>query len=562
MKNILRYLQGIPGIVLILYVQLILSADIYLSELKSATKTWLYVLAFVGAVILCPALIRLFRRFSIRYKATLTNKRRKIIWFTAFWLISAAIFGFYYVAEYPGAFSADSITQYKQAITGVYNNWHPVLHTLLGFKLPLTLTGGWVGSIVLFQLIVFSLAAAYAAYTILRHSNIPFAALSLAFILISPATAVMSLYPWKDIPFAIMALLAVSYAANTYFTKGEWLKKRSHIVAVVIVLVLATVFRHNAILFTLPMLIAMLLYLKRKAVLIIAACFAAAVILIEGPLYAMLHVEQPGDRQTEMLGVPVSVIGAVAARNPSALDAESRQFIYSVAPAQSWTNGYVIGNFNTVKFLPGTNYHKISEAGAPKVIGCMFKCFIRSPKEAFAGFIAATDMVYTVTGDDSYWSDVTPGIVGNEYNISYRGDRVAKDVISFTSNRLNTFMKWFFWYVGAMNLLLITAALARFKFNQKAEWKRILPVLAMLMYNFGTMLLLSGDDFRLFYYTFPITPVLLLLILREEDNTSTADKKAAIEPEKARFDDAPALPVEEQPDEAPVIEPQAKAAEI
>lgn len=294
---------------MILYVQLILSADIFLSDNTDAVKTWLYIFVFIGAVILCPALIRLFRRFSIRYNAVLTNKRSKIIWFTVFLLISAAVFGFYYIADYPGAFSADSITQYKQVMTGAYDNWHPVLHTLLGFKLPLTITGGWVGSIVLFRLIVFSFVAAYAAYTILRHSNIPYAALSLAFILISPATAVMSLYQWKDIPFAITALLAASYAANAYFTKGEWLKKRSHIAAVVAVLVLATVFRHNAILFTIPMLIAMLLYLKRKAVLITAVCFAAAIILIEGPLYALLDVTQPGDRQEEMLGVPVSVIG-------------------------------------------------------------------------------------------------------------------------------------------------------------------------------------------------------------------------------------------------------------
>lgn len=541
MKKVFQYLQGIPGIILILYVQFILSADIYLSELTDAAKAWLYILVLIGALVLCPALIRLFRRFSIRYKATLTSRRNKIIWFMVFFVISAAVFGFYYAAEYPGAFSADSITQYKQAVTGEYNNWHPVLHTLLGFQLPLTLTGGWAGSIVLFQLILFTFAAAYAAYTILRHSNIPYAVLSLLFILISPVTAAISVYPWKDIPFAIMALLAVSYAANTYFTKGEWLKKRSHIVAVIVVLVLATVFRHNAILFTLPLLIAMMLYLKRKAVIITALCFAAAIILIEGPLYAALNVTQPGDRAEEMLGVPVSVIGAVAKQNPNALDPETKQFIYSVAPPETWVNNYVIGNFNTVKFVPGTNYHKITEAGAPKVIGYMFKCFAESPKEAFAGLIAATDMVYTVSGDDSHWSDVRPGVVGNEYNITYRGNRTAKGVVSFIFDRLDTFMRWIFWYVGAMNLLLITAALARFKLK-KTEWKRILPVLAVLMYNFGTMLVLSGDEIRLFYFTFPVTPVLFLLVMREERKTpALVRKKAPVSSKKVQSDDAPVI---------------------
>ncbi len=112
MKKVFQYLQGIPGIILILYVQFILSADIYLSQLTDATKAWLYIIVLIGALILCPALIRLFRRFSIRYKAILTTKRNKIIWFSVFFAISAAVFGFYYAAEYPGAFSADSITQY------------------------------------------------------------------------------------------------------------------------------------------------------------------------------------------------------------------------------------------------------------------------------------------------------------------------------------------------------------------------------------------------------------------------------------------------------------------
>lgn len=99
-------------------------------------------------------------------------------------------------------------------------------------------------------------------------------------------------------------------------------------------------------------------------------------------------------------------------------------------------------------------------------------------------------------------------------------------------------MKLFFWYVGAMNLLLITAALAGFRFKKKSEWKRILPVLAMLLYNFGTMLLLSGGDFRLFYYAFPITPVLLLLVLREELKTPAADTEEVPSDPKELSDEA------------------------
>ena len=539
MKRVYGYLQGWRGILLILYIFFIIGADVFISDCSDSAKTWLYLLIIAISVIVCPALIRLFRRINLRYKAVLSTRKNKIIWFSAFLLISMAVFGLYFAANYPGAFSADSFTQYKQAITGKYNNWHPVLHTLLGFTLPLAITDGWIGSIVLFQLIAFSFAAAYAAYTILRYSNIPYALLALSFILFSPSTAVVSMYPWKDVPFAITALLAASYAANAWFTKGEWLKKRGHIAAVVIVLVLATVFRHNALLFTLPMLIAMMLYLKKKAAIITAVCFIAAIVLIEGPLYAMLNVEQPGDRQTEMLGVPMAVIGTVAAKNPQALDNDTKAFIYSVAPASSWTDGYVIGNFNTVKFRAGSNYHKISEEGAPKILGYMFRCFVKSPKEAFTGLIAATDMAYTVTGDDKDWSELRPGIISNEYGVTYQYDRNARSIVDFIATRLDRRMKWLFWDVGVINLIVITAALSKLRFRVKAEWKRILPVLSMLMYNFGTMLLLSGEEIRLFFYTFPVMPVLLLLVLREEIKEQEIDEPDEAETSVEEITDHP-----------------------
>ena len=513
-KSLYEYLCGIKGIALILYVQFILCADIYLTAYSDGAKMLLYLFALIVPVAICPLLMRWVSRVSIRQKTVLTQKYERF--FFLFLLVSILVFGIYYAAFYPGGFSADSVTQYGQAVTGQYNNWHPVLHTLLGFTLPLAVTGGWIGSVVLFQVLAFAVVTAYAAYTVLRHSSQLYAWLSLLFILLNPATAYISMYPWKDVSFAILTLLAASYALNTCFSNGAWLKKPVHIAAVVAVLALATVIRHNAILFTLPMLIAVLLYLSRKAAVIAAVCFVAVIVLIEGPLYAVLRVEQPGNRQEEMLGVPMSVIAEVAARNPSAMDDDMAAFMYEVAPRETWENNYQIGNFNTAKFSPGTDFDRISEEGAFKVIGYMLRCFVKSPKEAFSALIATTDMVYTVSGDDTSWSCIYPMICYNDYGIVYGGSAAACDTVSFVTERLYSLAKWIFWYLGAMNLLLITAALSKLWFRRKSEWKRILAVLSVLCYNFGTMLLLSGDDFRLFYYSFVVTPVLLLLIMREK----------------------------------------------
>ena len=75
--------------------------------------------------------------------------------------------------------------------------------------------------------------------------------------------------------------------------------------------------------------------------------------------------------------------------------------------------------------------------------------------------------------------------------------------------------------------MLIVAMLSKLRFRRKQDWKRILPVASVLMYNFGTMLLLSGPEIRMFYFVFTVTPVLLLLAMREDDPEPAAVPRGA-----------------------------------
>ncbi len=514
MKQVYNYLFGIKGILLILYMEIVFGSNIYLSSLNESLKTLLYFMLFVVLIAVCPPLLRWVCRLGIRYRPTLNSRKHKVLWYLSFLLASAFVFGLCFAAFYPGGFSADCFNQYEQALSGEYSNWHPVLHTLLGFLFPLTVTGGWVGSMVLFQITAFSFAAAYMAYTVLRHSNIPYAVLSLAFVLLNPVTMFISMYPWKDIPFAITATVLAAYAANTYFTRGEWLRKPAHLAASIGLLSLMTILRHNGLFFTVPVLIGMLLYINRKRALTAAACFLAVIVIVEGPLYALLNVERPGGRLCEAMGLPVGVIGEVAAHRPEVLDEDMKTFIYEVAPEYYWKDYYLTGHFNSIKFYPETDYFRIDEEGAFKVVGYMLRCFFKAPKESFDAVIRLTDINFAVGGEIT-WENFYPCIISNEDGVVYGGNHDIVTVIDYVTGRLSFYLKWLFWYVGSLNLLLLIAVLAKLRFRRKGEWKRILMVLSMITYNFGTMLLLSGDDFRLFYYSFTVFPVLLLIVMRE-----------------------------------------------
>ncbi len=514
MKKVYAYLQGARGILLIVYMMFILCTDISISSLSPIVKWLLCFVTLAVLVALCPLMFRGLKRFSLRHKDILTSREKRIRWFLAFFLISLLVIGIYYIAFYPGGFSSDSIDQYKEATTGKYNDWHPVIQTLFSFTLPLTLTGGWIGSIILFQTLLLSAAIGYGAYTILRHSNLTFAVLYLIFVLINPVTESMSMYPWKDVPFAIAAVLTAAFAANTYFTKGEWLKIRRNHIAAVVVLVLGTLFRHNAIFFTLPMLIAMLFYLNRKAVIITAACFLSALFLVKVPLFAVMGVERSRGRVCETMGAAMTVLGEVAKRNPDAMSDDMRDFMYRVAPKGTWDDIYQTGSFNSVKFAYGTDYLRIDEEGPFKVLGYTISSFFRSPKEAFTALISLTDMVYTITGAID-WMNISPAVTDNDVGIAYSGSEDIKSAISYVILKDGFWFNNFYWYIGLSNLALIACALAKLRTGKK-DLKRLFMTLSVLCYNFGTMLLLSGNDFRFFYYTFLTTPLVLLILLRED----------------------------------------------
>ena len=73
-----------------------------------------------------------------------------------------------------------------------------------------------------------------------------------------------------------------------------------------------------------------------------------------------------------------------------------------------------------------------------------------------------------------------------------------------------------FYYIGSMHLIIIFVLLGKYKLNCLNNWKYIMCAIPVFAYNFGTMFLLSGaeDCFRFFYYTFLITPIILLILFK------------------------------------------------
>ena len=480
----------------------------------SVYGAYAYILSIIEAVLIIsiyvsPILLRFAGCLSINHDCEEQVTRK---FFLESLLITFGTFLIMYIIYYPGAFSPDSMSQYGQAAGFKdYNDWHPVLHTLFAFTLPLKVTGGWIGSIVLFQIIIFSLALAYMAYTLAEFGNIKYARLFLLYILINPATLGISMYPWKDVSFSVFAMLAMTFAVRVYFSGGEWLKSPSHVIIFVLIMGAATIFRHNAVLFTLPLLIAVMLYVSSwKKKFLLAAGFALIIFLVRVPLYSHLKVQSPGYRVLETTQLPMTVIGDAITKTPEKIDKDILDFAYKAVPEETWRKYYITGTFLSVKYK-NMNFDVIESAGYMKILNMMMRCFRDSFMASLKGMLALTDMVFGVTGSANWI--IIPSVYVNSYGIEQHGIRFMHKLFVIYSQITRLFFKHIFWHIGVLLLISIIFTLAKVKFRTKSGWEKLFLVIPLFIHDYGTMLFIGGNDFRYFYCSYLVLPLVLLVLL-------------------------------------------------
>ena len=298
------------------------------------------------------------------------------------------------------------------------------------------------------------------------------------------------------------------FSAQIYFTKGEWCRKKSRILLFAFFLASATIFRHNAILFTFPMLISLFFFMpKKRWILLCSACFALF-FAVKIPLYSHLKVSKPGGRTTETMGLPVSVICFAAQKCPEKLDSKTLEFVWDLCRNDANVLArYNVGGYNSIKW-GGADSGAIERAGKKKMILMMIKCFVRAPKESLIGLFGLTRCVwsfeYTISGGI--------GVTSNNLNIAYHGSEKIRKIVEDCIALLN---KSFFKYTSSIGLsILVMLAFILFKSNFRSwsDWKRIFLCVPIFTYDFGTMLLLTGHDVRFFYVSFLVCPLVILIL--------------------------------------------------
>ena len=509
-------------VLLFLYLWLCQYLRIFLANNDTFGQIWPVIFSAVQVLPVCCFGVMLFGKLRIAPVPTEASTAR----FRRFFPVIVFVLTFAYLllwlaAYFPGGFSPDSLDQYRQALTGSYNNWHPVLHTWLFFWVPYQIFHHPAG-IVFFQILLFSLAVGYL-YRVLCRRGCPiwFMVLTWLFLILNQQTARIMMFPWKDSALTIVALVIFTQLIEIYDTDGVWLDKWYHFVSFSALCFLATVFRHNAILLTAPIYIVLLLFQKRrrKAVLLSAVLVLAMLWVLNGPIMAIAHVESPGSRQEEVLGLPMTVLAEVYVSTPDKLSPKAYDFLSCLATLEEWFGNYQTGDFNSLKgtsSLPLVDL--IEHEGARAVLRYTAEASIASPVPALRGFSTLTQMVWNPISEEC-WVIRPPYCAENTLGIAELGNEMLSQALCcFSDSAESLFLSAFTRYIGMMILIAMFAAVANVGRGKLGRAFMIFPVLC---YDFGTMLLLTGPDFRFFHFNFVVIIPLLYLILSGSKNHET-----------------------------------------
>ncbi|NBI69612.1 hypothetical protein D3Z50_00745 [Clostridiaceae bacterium] len=486
----------------------------YITGVSLDWRTWIVPVLLAGAVIAAAVTDKLCQAAFRTETGNAQAKNGQAVCFAVCFLCTFGVLMAYYYAFFPGSFSPDSNGQLAQAISGNYSDWHPFIHTLLFFTIPMKIWGA-EEMIVFLQLLYFSAGLAYLLMTV-RTYGCPWhvCALGLFLVLLSPVTGNILMYPWKDCGLAIFSMAATAHYIHIILSRGEWLRKKRNAVVCSLFLALTALVRHNAILFVLPMAAALMAAgWKRYKMRVCSVIAMSAVILLlmKIPLYHAFKVEKPGGRILESTGMCMVVMGNVVKNCPEALEDEVREFLYKVSPKEVWEEVYGTGNFNSVKWRPETDVAVIEQAGAIKLLKYTFQAFRASEMYSLQAFLQLTGMVWKLDGDLSW----NIGAYADTEKTGITLDAAKQEKAGLLVKNWKTLMdksvlRYPMYYIGWFNLALIALALTGIR--GKRDWIRIVHALPLLCYNFGTALLLTGFDWRFFYLNFPlIVPTAFLL---------------------------------------------------
>jgi len=406
-----------------------------------------------------------------------------------------------------GAHAIDFKNQWAQAISGCYDDWHPMILPLVLRPIAFVTQSPW--PVNLLQIVLFAAIVAWFVRTLLRH-NYSHRIIKILFLLLvaSPTSFLMVRTCLKDTFFGLSAFAMVVAMINIWHTQGGWLKNGAHIVLLSAVVVFATFVRHNGFFFTLPFVILLPLLFDRKGIVPLLLCWGVVGLGCFGYIQLKHHWVKTGvvhtstnQRFTEAVLLPMSML-AEAHVDKGRLPDKLEKLLCEMGDMERWSHNYR-GNINSIKSDIDID-PVLNKRTTPKEFMLLFlRGFLQSPKKMWRSFIRITSMAWNPFPTEHVWKGPFVDLS------SVRG----LDAYALCSLLQHPPVGWLFGSIGLYVLLSIMFGLYGVI---KIGWKSMVCFVPVTVYAFGTMLFLAGwDDFRFFWVVIIVAIPMVLPVLQE-----------------------------------------------
>lgn len=414
---------------------------------------------------------------------------------------------------YPGVMLADSFSQWSQARSLTFQDWHPVIHTWF----TMFITNFWYSpaAVAIVQIVLLSFVIGYALSLFKEYGVSKNKLIILSFVIaILPEIPLMSICMFKDIMYCFFITFLSVLMIRIYFEGGKLLLNKGFCIALFIADLGTVFFRHNGIIPGIITLILLAILLKnyRKQVLIILGIVVLIFVIISGPVYKALNVEPTS--KSESMGVLVNAIGRTVKYKGNLINDSDKQKLSEILPFDKWGQDYATNATDYIKFDKDFKKQKINE-DVPGFIKLWFNVFKVAPKETIKSYLYLTNIIWNPVSGVNNTTIVYP-MDGNDLGIKSNpilGD-TSKLIVSTYSKVVRG--RSIIWKPAIpMYLFLILTVFCFIKYRNK----KMLLIMSPLVFNVLSLAIcIPAQDYRYLFANHTIFLVTLPIIFMKEIN--------------------------------------------
>lgn len=431
----------------------------------------------------------------------------------------------YLLKEFPGVTEYDSIYQIEQGL-GIkeLTGWHPVIHTFL-IKICIGIGNGLFHSInsgvaiySIFQMIFMAMIFSFIIWYMAKK-KVTFGIRLATFVYFAfcPTFPIMSFTMIKDTIFSgMMALLVIVFIELITNTENVF-KSKKNIIFSVIVIMITTLFRNNA-LYMLILTIPFIVIYKKGYRIKISALLIGSVVVVLGINWCISHVFHVPQTnyvgmsgEIEMYSVPLQQITRVWIDNKDTISVEDKNQIVKFFKKDNFYEVYKPFISDPIKM--SVNYEYFSE-NKTEFFKLWIQLLFKYPKSYVDSFLCLTSGYFDPEENRvSLWTGTYPNDLGIEAN-----SICDLWIVNFAEKLIyaqNIPIIGLFFSTGFV--LWIILALLAFNIYQK-KYEFSLVFLPVLLYLFTVFFGPLNTEYRYIFFEYTVLPILVGFTICQTNN--------------------------------------------